>query len=387
MKKILFLAGFNYIFLFVSAQPEPANNVGIGTSTPTRAKLEVHGAVGSTSAIFGGESSGISLQRNWPAIGFNHYNNNGGKYMSNGFAAAQFLDPNGGYIAFDMYPSGASNGTITSSNRALLLSTEGRVGVGGIYPVASLDVARGTSNEGAAVFRGTTYNSYFNYSLSENTYIRPGKANGKVIINDVPGGQIAMGDGSTKVSLNNGLNPYYSLEIRQVDQRGLGLIDPTHLYDTWEIRTFLNSIYAPHSDLELDFNGTRKVIILHEDGEYYNVSDGRLKTNIQKAPSLIEKILQLQPVTYKMKSDGLSTKIGFIAQEVKQLFPELVRVTHAPGNYEGINDLHLINYSSFGVLAIKAIQEQQQMIEVINKEIELLKEQNKMLLQLIKNKN
>jgi hypothetical protein len=42
-----------------------SQNVGIGTSTPTRAKLEVNGAVDATSAIFG-ESSGISLQRNWP---------------------------------------------------------------------------------------------------------------------------------------------------------------------------------------------------------------------------------------------------------------------------------------------------------------------------------
>ena len=56
------------------SQPEPMSNVGIGTTTPTRAKLEVFGTGGIfsfTSAIFGSDGAGISLQRNRPAIGFN----------------------------------------------------------------------------------------------------------------------------------------------------------------------------------------------------------------------------------------------------------------------------------------------------------------------------
>ena len=44
-----------------------SGNVGIGTTTPTRAKLEVNGVGfgGATSAIFGGDGTGISIQRNW----------------------------------------------------------------------------------------------------------------------------------------------------------------------------------------------------------------------------------------------------------------------------------------------------------------------------------
>jgi hypothetical protein len=38
------------------------HNAGIGNTTPTRAKFDVHGAVDVTRAIFGGESSGISPQ-------------------------------------------------------------------------------------------------------------------------------------------------------------------------------------------------------------------------------------------------------------------------------------------------------------------------------------
>jgi hypothetical protein len=46
-----------------------SQNMGIDTSTPTRAKFEVMGAADATSGIFGGEISGTSLQRNGPGIG------------------------------------------------------------------------------------------------------------------------------------------------------------------------------------------------------------------------------------------------------------------------------------------------------------------------------
>ena len=36
-----------------------AQNVGIGMNTPTRAKLELNGLVGNTTAIFGAEGNGI----------------------------------------------------------------------------------------------------------------------------------------------------------------------------------------------------------------------------------------------------------------------------------------------------------------------------------------
>jgi hypothetical protein len=41
--------------------------------------------------------------------------------------------------------------------------------------------------------------------------------------------------------------------------------------------------------------------------------------------------------------------------------------------YRGITDLHAMNYSGFVVLAIKAIQEQQQQIEILKNEIDALK--------------
>ena len=387
MKKHLILS---YLLLMISAFAF-SQNIGIGTTNPSRAKLEVHGVAGSgnTSGIFGGDGTGISLQRNWPAIGFNQYRDNTigtGKFMANGYAAVQFFDPTNGSMAFDMIPSGPANTLTFGARRSLTLLTNGNIGIlGPGASTASLVVEKGDNIDGTAIFGGSTHHSYFNYSSAENTYIRAGKNFGTVFINDITGGKISMGGGNSFVGINS-TNPAYSLEILQANNKGLLLIEPTH-FDNWELRSFTGT---GSNSLDLTFNGTIRGFFYSPNGEYFNVSDRRLKSNIQSLSSSLEKLMQLQPVEYEMIPHNPSHKktIGFIAQDVKKLFPELVIVrTDTLSGYKGINDLHTLDYSGFGVLAIKAIQDQQLQLNNMKKEIDILKEQNKMLMQLSNRKN
>ncbi|HET9278649.1 MAG TPA: tail fiber domain-containing protein, partial [Flavitalea sp.] len=101
-------------------------------------------------------------------------------------------------------------------------------------------------------------------------------------------------------------------------------------------------------------------------------------------PDVLPKMMQLQPRQYLMKYNNPDhhKSIGFIAQEVQETFPELVSIVD--GNmvgYTEIPDMHTVNYSQLSVLAIRAIQEQQAIIEKqqqqINeliRDIKLLKE-------------
>ncbi|MEO6221456.1 MAG: hypothetical protein ABIO81_13570 [Ginsengibacter sp.] len=221
MKKfVLVLYIFFIIALYGISNDLFSQNVGIGISNPIRAKFEVNGAagVGATSAIFGGESTGISLQRNWPTVGFNQYRDvvspgSQGKYMANGFAAIQYYDPTNGTMAFDMFPTGTANTFTPVAKRAITILNSGNVGIhSGGSNTASLYVTRGTNFDGAAIFGGTQHGSYFNYSNSEDTYIRAGKDLGKVIINDVPGGNIILGGGSNHVGINES-SPRTSLQL------------------------------------------------------------------------------------------------------------------------------------------------------------------------------
>ncbi|MBV6639762.1 MAG: tail fiber domain-containing protein [Cyclobacteriaceae bacterium] len=105
------------------------------------------------------------------------------------------------------------------------------------------------------------------------------------------------------------------------------------------------------------------------DGAYFAISDRRLKTNIRVYNNILEKVLQLKPARYQFINSGQHS-MGFIAQDVHQLFPELVSIS----NSNGYDDLYTLNYDGFGVLAIKAIQEQQEVIDSQAEKIASLEE-------------
>ena len=80
-------------------------------------------------------------------------------------------------------------------------------------------------------------------------------------------------------------------------------------------------------------------------------SDQRLKTNVQSldASSTLALIAQLNPVTFNWidPNEGNGTQVGFIAQQVQQIFPELVSTTSAtaltPDGTLGLNYIGLIS--------------------------------------------
>lgn len=82
-----------------------------------------------------------------------------------------------------------------------------------------------------------------------------------------------------------------------------------------------------------------------------NASDVSLKENINTINSALNKVLNLRGVTYNWKdrnSGGNETKMGFIAQEVNQIVPEL---THYDGKYMSVH------YKDVTALLVEAIKE------------------------------
>jgi hypothetical protein len=119
------------------------------------------------------------------------------------------------------------------------------------------------------------------------------------------------------------------------------------------------------ADFNFYFNNSLKGYILDTDGTYHNTSDMRIKKDIVPLDPLLSRVLKLNPTTYSYRNNrpGDARSLGFIAQEVETLFPELVSEK---------NDLKGLNYAGFGVISIKAIQEQQQIIEQQQRLIEEL---------------
>ncbi|MES2776416.1 MAG: tail fiber domain-containing protein [Bacteroidota bacterium] len=361
------------------AQPEDGPpNVGINTITPGRAKLEVIGVagVGATSGIFGSEGAGISLQRNWPTIGFNQYRDitipgSQGKYMANGFAAIQYFDPGSGTMLIDMFPSGTANTSTPGANRAMTILANGNFGIRTASANATLTVARGDGIDGTAVFSGTQYWSHFNYNVGEATYIRAGVDGSNVYINRIPSGDVFIGNGNTRVGINTTGGTYTIDMIQPAGVNAISLLDGFGYSWHQQVRHVNVSGHGDGNMLEFYYGVQAKGRFQYWDGNYELFSDRRLKTNIEPLPSILEKISQLKPVVYEMKNDNPNHERvqGFIAQEVKPLFPTLVRqINYKSRSGESIKDFNTMNYSSFGVLAIKALQEQWKQIQDLEKE-------------------
>lgn len=87
-------------------------------------------------------------------------------------------------------------------------------------------------------------------------------------------------------------------------------------------------------------------------GAWINASDLKLKENIEDLDYGLNKVLELRPVKYTLKSTGES-QIGFIAQEVLPIVPEIVSL---PGEDYPDNPLGL-SYGQVTAVLTKAIQE------------------------------
>ena len=64
----------------------------------------------------------------------------------------------------------------------------------------------------------------------------------------------------------------------------------------------------------------------------------------------------------KEQANSDPLRIGFIAQEMNVVFPEFV-------SYDKDNDIYSLNYAGLSVIAIKAIQEQQKIIEELKAQL------------------
>jgi hypothetical protein len=100
----------------------------------------------------------------------------------------------------------------------------------------------------------------------------------------------------------------------------------------------------------------------------FNVSsDRRLKTNIRYTSYGLKHIMNLQPVSWNWKDKSLdeTPQLGLIAQDVKQLIPEIVSGNEQTGTLA-------INYTELVPVLINAIKEQQQQIDQLKKKVEAL---------------
>jgi hypothetical protein len=117
------------------------------------------------------------------------------------------------------------------------------------------------------------------------------------------------------------------------------------------------------------FNGN----VQNTNNSYGAISDAKLKENVTDATPKLEKLNQVRVVNFNLIGDE-QKQIGVIAQELEQIFPSIVEDTpdcDAEGNDLGTTTKS-VKYSVFVPMLIKAIQEQQTIIESLTARITTL---------------
>ena len=101
-----------------------------------------------------------------------------------------------------------------------------------------------------------------------------------------------------------------------------------------------------------------------------NVSDARLKTNIRTLNYGLSTILMMKPMEYNWKqSQEKDTKIGFLAQDLRKIIPEVVVGDET-------KETLAVNYTELIPVLVKAIQEQQRQIEELKQELKKISRRN-----------
>lgn len=302
-----------------------STGVGIGTSSPSR-QLTVFHATNATHDI---KTSDANLLFN--QSGHNSFLGNSSTsgylqlFTNNGNSVVNML-ANGNVGIGTTSPSG--NLHIVSAGDGLVLSRSG-------YDTYSLQHSTGIGM------------SIFNVTDSRHEMHFKGDANNTVLI------------GGTTDNINN----LDGIMFRKSGNRGQMFCsgDASTIDETYFVYDNTNSEY----EFFVSYHGTVYYRTLSQ------LSDERKKDNIADITLGLDAIKELRPVSFDWKNSKGNNQLGFIAQEV-----ETTSLKQLVGTYkdENIEDCKSLNKDGMIPVLVKAIQEQQTIIDDLKSRIEKLEE-------------
>jgi hypothetical protein len=351
---------------------DSSGNVGIGTTSP------------STYGLFTVSGSGITNHINSTsgAGGINFYETGSGRFSLrtlNGSAGLAFYDTfntaermritSGGNVLINTTTDlGGSLNVISNKGSGAIIKTRNGDGNDHIHLIGDSNIKYGalglsTSVGSADAVLEANLNLRFNTGgsnermrIHSNGAISTGTTNS----NSVSVGGINVG-GTSILNSAVGILSVRSLDSGETAAETLASF-VSYRNDTSTSNVFVRFAIDQYNSGsgQINANGASQAAF----GSY---SDSRLKENIIELPNQLNNIKSLRPVEFDyIESEGGGHQIGFIAQEVEEIYPDLVGERE-----DGMKTL--TGLGKFEARLIKAIQEQQVLIEQLQAEVALLK--------------
>jgi trimeric autotransporter adhesin len=309
-------------------------------------------------------------------------------------------------------------------NNGNIFNNGGNVGIGTNTPAAKLDVLGDIKikdgTEGAGKILTSDVNGLASWTTSRDgfgsignnniaigaTVLSPGAGNGNTAIGQNVLSSNTIGDQNTAIGLsalssnttggNNTALGVSALRFNNIGSYNTAIGEIAFLSGT----NFSNSTAIGYNAQITASNmirlGDANVTSINGAVAFTVVSDARFKKDIHENVLGLPFIMKLRPVTYHMdmesmakwmktpdhmrikESESAKEKVlqtGFIAQEVEKAAQELGYAFSGIDKPSSEVDYYGLRYAEFTVPLVKAVQEQQKMIESMQVEIKQLKEQ------------
>jgi hypothetical protein len=296
---------------------------------------------------------------------------------SNGGANGYELDPANGFIsaynrstsAWTKITTRASSYTfnLSNTNDALNIDSSGNLGIGTTSPAAKLDVfttsdtvakfARDLTTDVGLLIRANDDGPFIDTSgVHALRFFTNGSERARID----PSGNLLVGTSSNIINDNARLAVVGFEGIRaQATANGGGSIG-AFASNSQTVHFVGYDLTASAIKFQVLFNGN----VQNTNNSYGAISDVKLKENIVDASPKLVDLMQVKVRNYNFKNDPNHKQLGVIAQELEQVFPAMIEET--PDRDAKINDLGTktksVKYSVFVPMLIKAMQEQQVMI-------------------------
>jgi hypothetical protein len=347
--------------LTVNGQLSVTGNTGLGTSSPST-RLEIS-SLNTTTAV----NNTLRFTDTDTSVGFGTTQFNGKiEFYSNETSAVGVRSYIGGIINSTsqgslIFGTTGATGSLsggTNVGERMRIDSSGNVGIGTSSPTYQFEVSSGTevTDEIAAWIKNDNNKGVYIIPTAGDSGYNFNTRSGDTVVTTTQGEHLVVGakDGaafrfSGGTSASNSGNT-----ITTGNRIGIGTV-------------FYDSTQQPSE--ALDINGSARFRAVGATAFFANLnitsdgtlttatSDIRLKENVEPLNNSLEKLLKLSGVTYNwIGQEG--KRIGFIAQEVEKVIPELVFTNN--NTEDKIKGIHLDNITA---VLVEAIKEQQKIIE------------------------